>query len=615
MNNKNTMGRLEFCAEHFIWCGIAFLWYRVIFRCVGEYSLAISRIVLFGSITIVSLFFGLIEFRRVRNGLSVFLNLVIGYGIYTILAYVQFKKVLVEITLLIAISISAFCSVYIMTRRIRNRKNYKKIIVRRIRKSMLATRTVLGLSMSAIILVIAFNEVFGNGILHSKTVSFIYSDIEDQTLVNNIETVALLEETRWNELSAQEKIDVLQVVANIEQRYLGLPHELNVGATNLNEGTMGSYNDAAHQISIDLDHLVDDNPESVLNTLLHEAFHAYEHRCWDAYVTASDKDRALKMFREVAIYGEEFTDYIDGDDDSYGYYMQSCEEDARDYAKTTAEDYYEKINAFYGYEVIGFKNGEWDGYQMLCSVVYEPDGYAYLKNQDGDTIAGPYLYIEEDFEWVWDMACRYTGMNGLIGYLDAEGHEITEPRFIVASEMQDGKAMVSESDGMVYYINTDGERITGNFFDGFPYEHQGNYARVLREDGWAIINREGEVVFSGADSINELPLDTVLGSAIREGHAVLFDLHIATDEKIQIYKELYQFKDISSVYYGSFATVISEDDRYGVVNSDGDLIIEPQYRTIDFEIIDDGDNSWSGDHVRFKLQNSDGTYAVREIKL
>lgn len=539
MNNKNTMGRLEFCVEHLIWSVLAFMWYRVIFRCIGDCSLAISRLVLFGSVVTVSVLFGVIEFRRARNGFSVFLNLVIGYGLYTVLAYMQFKKVLVQVSLLTAACLSVVCAVYIMTRRIRNKKIFKKIMVRRIHKSLLVIQSMLGLGMSVIVLVIGVGGIMGNSMLYSESVSFTQSDVEDQTLANNIETVALLDEARWKELSAQEKMEVLQVVANIEQRYLGLSHKLNVGATNLKEGI----------------------------------------------------------------------------EDSYGYYMQACEEDARDYAKTAVEDYYEKINAFYGDEVIGVWNSGRNSYQMAYSVVYEADGYAYLENQDGDTIAGPYLYIEEGIEWAWDEACRYTGLNGLIGYLDTEGHEITEPKFMEASEMQDGKAMVSEKIGSVYYINSDGEKFTEDFMDGFPYEYQGRFARVLQADGWALIDQSGKNVFSGADSINELPTVTALGSAVREGRALMLNLDVAIGEEIQIIKEFDQFKDISYVYCASFAIVTSEDDLHGVVNYEGDLVIEPFYQAVDYEIIDDGDDSWYGDHIRFKLQNPDGTYVIKEIRL
>lgn len=130
MNNQNTMGKIEFLVEHVIWGVIAFLWYWGIFRCVGDYSLVISRLILFGNIVIVSLIFWVVEFRRSRNGFSVFFNLISGYGLYTVFAYMQFRKILIQISLITAIFLSFVFTVYIMTRKMRNKKNVKKIIRR-----------------------------------------------------------------------------------------------------------------------------------------------------------------------------------------------------------------------------------------------------------------------------------------------------------------------------------------------------------------------------------------------------------------------------------------------------------------------------------------------------
>ena len=56
----------------------------------------------------------------------------------------------------------------------------------------------------------------------------------------------------WEKLSAQERLDVLQTVVNTERRYLGIPHELNVGVANLGEHTLGHYIEGTHEIIISL---------------------------------------------------------------------------------------------------------------------------------------------------------------------------------------------------------------------------------------------------------------------------------------------------------------------------------------------------------------------------
>ena len=70
-----------------------------------------------------------------------------------------------------------------------------------------------------------------------------------------MDTILLLQEDEWEKLSAQERLDVLQAVANIEQRYLGLPNELNVGVANLDADILGYYTDKTHEIIVSADSL------------------------------------------------------------------------------------------------------------------------------------------------------------------------------------------------------------------------------------------------------------------------------------------------------------------------------------------------------------------------
>ena len=79
---------------------------------------------------------------------------------------------------------------------------------------------------------------------------------------------------------------------------------------------------------------------------------------------------------------------------------------------------------------------------------------AYLLN-NGEKVAGPYLYIYSDFEESYIKECRYVGENHKIGYIDSNGHEIISPKYIEASKMSYNRALVKESlkDGY-YFINT-----------------------------------------------------------------------------------------------------------------------------------------------------------------
>lgn len=615
MSSQNSMSKIEFVIEHVFWSVIAMVWYKNLFRCLGQYSIIESRLILCGLIIVFSVVGGFLEFRQRRNGFSVFLNLVAGFGSYMILTYIQIRRGLITGTLIVSIVVSIICIVYIMSRKIVHRRKIKRIIRQRIGNAVYVTQTIFGFGLAFIICALGLNIFFGSSIMSARISPASYTNIAEQTIANNMETISLLKEDSWCGLTVQEKLDVLQVVANIEQEYLGLPYILNVGTANLQGDTLGYYNDATRQIIVSVDHLLNGSPFDILTSLLHEVFHSFEYRCCDAWNDTDVELQSLMLYRNARTYAEEFENYIDGDTDFYSYYWQQCEVDSREYAESRIKDYYKKINEYFGENIMDITDEESTGCQVVYTVEYGDDGNAYLLNKFGERISGPYQYIENELNWVWDKACRYIGLNGLIGYLDTDGNKITPPIFIEASELTDGVALVSEKEGSVYYIDTEGNKISKDYLDGYPFEHQGCFARVLLDDGkWGIINRHDEVVFSGADFIEELPTVTVLGSAIVDGHAVLFQLDYGAEEEFRIVEEYEQFEDISYVYMGEFAIVKNRFDMYGVVDWNGELIISDSYKSISFEVIEVEDNYY-GEYILFKLQKDDGTYTIMRKKI
>lgn len=148
-----------------------------------------------------------------------------------------------------------------------------------------------------------------------------------------------------------------------------------------------------------------------------------------------------------------------------------------------------------------------------------------------------------------------------------------------------------KSRGKIFYINEDGKRITKDYQDGSSnFEMQGLYCRVQEADGtWGIINRKDELIFSGAEKIEDLPMVTCLGSAIVDGNAVLFELLPLEDdeEEIRIIASYDSFVNISYVYSGEFAFVWTADNLVGVVDYNGDLIIPAVYQEIEYDYLGD----------------------------
>lgn len=221
---------------------------------------------------------------------------------------------------------------------------------------------------------------------------------------------------------------------------------------------------------------------------------------------------------------------------------------------------------------------------------YTPFGTIYHAPTGTD--AGPFKYLYTDeFYFSWETVARYIGDNGKYGYIKKDGSLLTDPVFMDATEFEDGTARVREESGKIFYINEDGKRITKDYQDGSSnFEMQGLYCRVQEADGtWGIINRKDELIFSGAEKIEDLPMVTCLGGAIVDGNAVLFELLPLEDdeEEIRIIASYDSFVNISYVYSGEFAFVWTADNLVGVVDYNGDLIVPAVYQEIEYDYLGD----------------------------
>ena len=347
MKAENTKDKIEFIIDHVWWAFIAWIWYNsILFRCLGTHSFMESKWILAGCVVgccAVGIF---LQWRKRRNSFSLFANLAAGYGIYAVATYLPVHKKLIVTILLIAAILALAYSALVFCRKIKNKKKRKKIIIRRLKFAGIGVKNIVCVGLAVIMGTIVFNSIFGIGIIRPSVSAARQSDIDRWTIDNNLDTLSLLEEERWKTLTVEEKLGVLQTIANIEQRYMGLPNELNVGAENLREGWVGYYSDSNHAVIVSMDSLLNDSSYEVVRIVAHEAYHSLQHRMVDAYDEASEEMKTLILFRNASVYKEEFADYTDGLKDFCGYYSQQCESSARTYSKSAADDYFERINEY-----------------------------------------------------------------------------------------------------------------------------------------------------------------------------------------------------------------------------------------------------------------------------
>lgn len=347
MKKNNTYSKAGFVWAHIFWTAVSMIWYKhILFRCLDRTSLSSSKITLWLLITGICAFAIMLEFCDHRNGISIFANLTIAYGAYTALAYFQAKGTLIAVVLIIALILSLSFSALVLFRRFPRHRKLHSVVWKRVTHSLCFSRFAFTGAFLVLFVALGFRAVWGESLFHASVQPASMDQVSQQTISNNIETVLQLQEDEWQKLSVDGKLNVLQVVANIEQRYLGIPFGVTVGAANLGEDELGTYNDRTHEITIDLDCLLNEQARECLVVVCHEAYHCYQHCVVSVYNELDSKDKQLLLFYPAEVYTKEFQNYQDGSDDILGYYLQRCEIDARAYGDSAADDYYAKIDSY-----------------------------------------------------------------------------------------------------------------------------------------------------------------------------------------------------------------------------------------------------------------------------
>lgn len=252
------------------------IWFRsLMFRSVKSLSLTQSKILLW-LLTIVAISIGFIlTFKNRRNYVSIVINLAIPYEAYILYTYWNVLTWQLYAGLGIAACLSGFYMYIIFSRRIRNTQKRKYIIINRIKRGFLGVRTITSFCLLTVVIFVASSTLFGVSLTKSKIGPTENGDFESWTIANNIEYVAWFQEKTWEELSVEEKTTAMQVIANIECRYLGLPHELTLVTARLPKNTLAAYDDRIHTIQVNIEHFETSSSYDVLESICHEAYHAY----------------------------------------------------------------------------------------------------------------------------------------------------------------------------------------------------------------------------------------------------------------------------------------------------------------------------------------------------
>lgn len=334
----------EYLREGIIYAVIGLTWYRVVFRCLPQWTY-LKSFGLLGLMLCTSIVLFALLFKYHRTERTVIYACLIPFGAYTCLIYWHLlKHRIVTLLFLTALLSVAYCML-VCIRRVGN-GNRKRIMLRRAYRCLMGTFSIMAITSACLCVPLFFQTVFTGGILKSSVKAETVCIPEEAMIEQKMDTLLLLQEHEWASLPPMEKLAVLQTVANIERNYFGLPVEVNVVAGKLKEDTLGQYNDSMHTISISIEVLENYDASECLEVVTHECQHAYQARLVDAYQNANAVDRQLRLFNAARSYSEEYVNYEDGDSSSSGYYNQDCESDAREYSYKAVDYYYRIIDEY-----------------------------------------------------------------------------------------------------------------------------------------------------------------------------------------------------------------------------------------------------------------------------
>ncbi len=343
---NHTISKMAYIAEHVICNLVMFMWYRVLlFRCIQNATYLETIFIMLLIVLIVSGIGIFSTWKNDRNYVSLIENISLTWSMIVIFEYVDVLKKRIQNIAVIAVIISVLMTLLVLCRKIKNKKRKRQVLIRRIRNIAIIWRRNFAVA-SLVLLVPITVSVLLNGTVLSSKVDVVKVYGEEHCFEANIEEFVNFASEKWDKLDIQQKLDLSQKFVNCEAKYLGLSHEIVVGMKILDEGIAAYYIESEHKIVIDIDHLKNSHSYEVLDTLIHECTHAYQHELVAAYKTLDAESRNLLLFNEVSVYAEEFENYIDNKDDFEGYYNQAVENDARKAGMLRAEEYIGRINEY-----------------------------------------------------------------------------------------------------------------------------------------------------------------------------------------------------------------------------------------------------------------------------
>ncbi len=345
MRNINKISPKAYFYFTVIFAAVSMVYYRsALFRCIYTHTYDESYTILIVIWAVCHFLSYLLTRKRRRNYLSLFTNTVLPLGIYSLIVYERAHPVVVlAIEIAIYVLGGAYC-VAVLARRIKADDSTvsRKVIMNRFKACLNGLRTVTAVCCSVLIIyTLCLNAFDSPSVIPAVKPTADVVETKQEVLADNLPVISGIDPSVWKTLTFDERIDVMQTLANVERVQLGIGHEINLCADSLGFGTYGTYAHATHTVTLNFDILEMDNPYKCVETLCHETRHAFQRNVSEAYLSLDKDYQQLAIFDNARDYYENFDDYKDAYEDGFSEYEdQTVEADSRRYSRDRALFYF-----------------------------------------------------------------------------------------------------------------------------------------------------------------------------------------------------------------------------------------------------------------------------------
>lgn len=157
---------------------------------------------------------------------------------------------------------------------------------------------------------------------------------EDDTSISSPPDALALELSEWNDLSVEDRFELLCKVGVREEKILGIENyaEIRMTYDKFNKFTLAYYDNEEKLICININELTTGGIEESVNALIHEVFHAYQHYVVSSLNFESDLVKNSYYYEDAREWKYNMDNYVSGYVDFSAYEEQPLETDARSYA-------------------------------------------------------------------------------------------------------------------------------------------------------------------------------------------------------------------------------------------------------------------------------------------